>query len=445
MFQSLQAQALIIIYSENITPRLKYAAEVIFNHILKVHGNVNFTNNPGYFLSASGAKINYSEKSMEHGLHIVPSGFLFQNKIKAEFPGITDGQYSKAIFPTEGSRDYNYDPFAAVFYMVSRYEEYLPHEKDQYGRFAPEKVFSFQHGFYLKPMCHYWAEELKDKLASKFPTYEFPVKGFRTIATIDVDNGYAYMGKGVLRTFGAYARDILKLKFKSVVERTHVLTGNKKDPFNYYKYQKRVCTSYGIPLRYFALCGNSSEHDHGLEPNTMAFKKLVKKLRFCGKVGIHPSWLSNGNFNQLKTEVRFLSKLLRKRVTHSRQHFIKLSFPETYRNLIKVGIRKDYSMGYPNYPGFRACIAEPFPFYDLENEESTKLMIIPFQVMDGQYYDYKKMEVGAATEQILEMMEEVKKVSGLFVFIWHDKSFSPWPEYKGWKTAFETIVKTAAE
>ncbi len=436
---------MIIIYSEQNSPRLQYAASVIFNHILKVTVPVNFTDNPAYFISVKGAKINYSKNSLDHGIHIVPSGFLFQDKIKAEFPGITDGQYSKAIFPTVGSKDFTYDPLSAVFYMVSRYEEYLPHEKDQYGRFSPEKVFSFQHGFYLKPMAHYWSEEIKDKLLSKFPQFEFQEKTFRALATIDVDNGYAYRGKGAWRTFGAYVKDILRFKFKSVMERTHVITGHKKDPFNYYKFQKKVCTNYGIPLRYFALCGKRSEHDHSLDITSMAYKKLIKKLRFCGKVGIHPSYLSNSDPTALNLEVRMLSKILRKRVVHSRQHFLKLKFPETYRNLLNVGVKKDYSMGYPDYPGFRACIAEPYPFYDLELEEITSLMITPFQVMDTQYRDYKKMEAKPATAAMLEMMEEVKKVSGMFVFVWHDRSFAPWPEFEGWKTSFETIVKSAAE
>jgi hypothetical protein len=435
----------IIIYTENTNPRLQYAAQVIFNHVLKVVVPVNFTDNIGYFLSVSGAKINYSKNPIEKSLHIYPSGFLFQNKIKPEFPGITDGQYSKAIFPTEGSADFNYDPLAAVFYMVTRYEEYLPHNTDHHDRFDPEKVFSYQHNFYLKPMVHYWAEELKDKLQAKFPQFEFPEKNFRALATIDVDNGYAYRGKGAWRTMGAYAKDLLRFKFKSFMERTHVLTGHKKDPFNYYKFQKKVCTNYGVPLRYFVLCSNKTEYDHSLDPKSMAFRKLVKKIRFCGKVGIHPSYYSNETETALKGEIRLLSKMLRKRVRHSRQHFIRLKFPGTYRNLIKSGIKTDYSMGYPDRPGFRACIAESYPFYDLEKEEITPLMIVPFQVMDSHYYDYKKINARLATAEMLEMMEEVRKVAGQFVFVWHDRSFANWPEYEGWRKAFETVVKASAE
>ena len=46
---------------------------------------------------------------------------------------------------------------------------------------------------------------------------------------------------------------------------------------------------------------------------------------------------------------------------------------------------------------------------------------------------------------MLEMLEEVRKVSGYFVFIWHDRSFAPWVEYQGWKSAFESMVKASAE
>lgn len=436
---------MITLFSEHITPRIEYTTRIIFNSILKLNVQVVITSDKKVFKAAEGVKINYSNQPFESCVQIIPSGFLAQNKIKPVFPGITDGAYSKAIFPVEGGSDFNYDPFSAVFYMVSRYEEYLPHETDQHDRFNPEKSFSYQHNFYAKPMAHYWAEEIKDKIGGKFPSFIFPEKNFRALATIDVDNGYAYRGKGSVRTIGAYVRDLLRLKYNTVVERTHVITGNKKDPFNYYKFQRKVCTSNGVPLRYFAICSKKGEFDHGLDITSISYKKLIRKLRVCGKVGIHPSYASNSSYDVLKNEIRVLSKILRKRVRHSRQHFIKLEFPNTYRNLIKAGIKYDYSMGYPDRPGFRSCIAEPYPFFDVEKDEITSLTIIPFQVMDTQYRDYKQMDAPSSVKAMKEILEEVRKVSGLFVFVWHDRSFAPWKEYEGWKEAFVQMVKSVAE
>ena len=62
----------------------------------------------------------------------------------------------------------------------------------------------------------------------------------------------------------------------------------------------------------------------------------------------------------------------------SRFHYIKMHFPESYRNLITAGINEDYSMGYPEEPGFRAGIARPFYFYDIVEEKKCGLKITTF-------------------------------------------------------------------
>jgi len=47
---------------------------------------------------------------------------------------VIENNFSKdfsAFFKSEG--DYPFDIFSAVFYLLSRYEEYLPYKKDMYG------------------------------------------------------------------------------------------------------------------------------------------------------------------------------------------------------------------------------------------------------------------------------------------------------------------------
>jgi hypothetical protein len=391
-----------------------------------------------------GRKINYSDTPLENGLHVPSSGFLSQQGIKPAFPGITHGDYGKALFPVDGSKDFVYDVFAAVFYLVSRYEEYLPHETDQHGRYKPENSLAYQHNFLDKPMVHYWAEELKDKLMFRYPEHDFPAKKFRAIATIDVDNGYAYLGKGGMRLMGGYGRDLIKGRFRSMEERTHVITGNKKDPFDYYKFQNRVCAESNIPLRYFVLCGSGSEHDHNLDPNSRTFRKLVKKLGRYGKIGLHPSYYTRDDESLIRKERDLLKKVSGRKIIASRQHFLRMQLPQTYRHLLNAGILQDYSMGYAGQPGFRAGIAEPFPFYDLEQERRTPLIIRPFAVMETMYRDYLRMKPEDALIHITGILEEVRKVSGLFVYVWHDRSFAQWPEYNGWKQVFEaTTIKAS--
>ena len=51
---------------------------------------------------------------------------------------------------------------------------------------------------------------------------------------------------------------------------------------------------------------------------------------------LKPQYLS------LKKEIDGLSNVLRKQITLSRQHFLKLNMPQTYRNLLSLDITDDY-------------------------------------------------------------------------------------------------------
>ena len=67
----------------------------------------------------------------------------------------------------------------------------------------------------------------------------------------------------------------------------------------------------------------------------------------------------------LKKEKMRLENIINTPVTFSRQHFLRLSIPETYQNLIDLDIEEDYTMGYAKYAGFRASTCTPFYFFDL--------------------------------------------------------------------------------
>ena len=49
--------------------------------------------------------------------------------------------------------------------------------------------------------------------------------------------------------------------------------------------------------------------------------------------------------------------------------------PQSYLDINNAGILEDYSMGYPEEPGFRAGIARPFYFYNISEDKQTNLKI----------------------------------------------------------------------
>lgn len=433
---------MILIYSIQMSPRLKYTADVIFKRVLKLKIPVMFTQEMEEFLQFDGKKINYSLYPVKDSIHIPCSGFLFQTGVKPVFPGICHGAFGKALFPVDGSNDFTYDLFAAVFYMVSRYEEYLPFERDKHGRFQPEHSLAFKNNFLDKPVVHYWVEELKDRLMLRYPSFSFPKKKFRFISTIDVDNGYAFKGKNVLKMMGAAIRDIIKGDIGLATQRIQVVLGLQKDPYDQYTLHKKIKTKYKIPLRYFILSGQPSSYDHNLPPYNNAFKDLVKRIRKFSKIGIHPSYFSNQSISIIESEIKTLEKIYGKKITESRQHFIRLDFPQTYRQLIKSGIRCDYSMGFPTMPGFRAGIAEPYLFYDLTDEKIKRLFIRPFQIIDTSYIDYLKLNPQDALKHMKRIADEVKMVNGMLITIFHDRTFSQTPKPNRWRSVYQKFIKS---
>ena len=60
-----------------------------------------------------------------------------------------------------------FDPFAASFFMISRYEEYLPHIKDIHGRFEAKESLAFKNNFLEKPIVDIWINLIKKELVEK--------------------------------------------------------------------------------------------------------------------------------------------------------------------------------------------------------------------------------------------------------------------------------------
>jgi hypothetical protein len=120
-----------------------------------------------------------------------------------------------------------------------------------------------------------------------------------------------------------------------------------------------------------------------------------------------------------------------------------LRFPQTYRSLEGAGIQRDFSMGYPDAIGFRAGIARPYPWYDLEQERISQLQVVPFQLMDVTLAGYLDLPVEKAKTLAGEIIAQTKSVNGQFCYIWHNSSFSHHHGWKGWEDVLRQVLQSA--
>ena len=432
---------MVLIYSSKITGRIRYIFKLIFFEILGLE--IKFTTNVEEFLNFQGAKVSYHNHALANELFFLSKPLLFENDIKDIELSIFEWEGLKVFFPARNS-SLPFDPFSASFYLVSRYEEYLPHIKDIHERFDAKESVAFQHGFITKPMINIWAQKIKKLLAHKFPDLIFPEKKYEYISTIDIDNAYAYKEKGLMRILGAYIRSIFNLDIKEAIERTKVLFGLLRDPYDTYDYQLLLQHKYNLKTIYFFLLADYGMNDKNIPVQNRKFQALIKSIADYSEVGIHPGFGSNRSVRKLQEEHGRLEMILNREVTKSRQHFLKLTLPETYQNLIDLDITDDYTMGYASHVGFRAGICTPFNFYDLDLDVETKLKIHPFAVMDATLRFYMKVSAEEAHSYINTLVDEVRAVNGTFYSLWHNESLSDDKLWKDWKKVYEEMVKYAS-
>ncbi len=427
---------MLLIYTSKITPRLRFVFKQICTRILKTP--VAFTSVIEEFIAHESLKMSYGLQPLGSEFFVGSNGLLFEQGISDLEINVSNWEDTKCFFSCGEKSHIPYDIFSAAFYLLSRYEEYLPHVKDSYGRFTKEESLAFQSGFLHQPVIDLWAYKFKAALEMHFPNYEFESRQFSINPVIDVPVAYYFKNKGFLRTIGGIISDLFRLRFKFLYDRFPVLFGFKKDPYDNFKWiinrQKTTKTKFNV----FFLIGNLTTYDKNNSLNKKQFVSLIKSVADYCNVGIKASYMALDSMAILKSEKRQMDAVINTVTTAARSSSSKVNLPSTYRNYIDLEINSDYTMGYPEFIGFRAGTCTPFLFYDLDYEIQTPLMIHPFQLMD--FVLLKHSSFLDKKETLLKAISEVKKVNGTFTFIFHNYAFSPSKRWSDFKSLFNIIL-----
>lgn len=422
---------------------MKYTLDLVLSNILGL--KVIITDDKDQFRLYEGPKMSYCFRPLDDEVHLTSVDFLFQTGIEEQELKVIEVDGLPAFFKTKETSLFPFDLFALSFYLVSRYEEYLPHIRDLYDRFDPKESIAVKNRFIKRPLVNLWAKRLKDKLLLVYPDLKFDKRSYHFIPTLDVDNAYAYRQKGIVRTLGAAAKLGMKFQFKKLAQQQKVVFGLKHDPYDTFDHLNHVHEQFNVRPIYFFLVADYGLNDKNVPFESRKFQYLIKSTADVADIGIHPGFISNQNVDKLEKEIKRLAGVLKRDVTKSRQHFLKLTLPDTYRNLIHFDIQEDYSMGYAATIGFRASICVPHLFYDLDLETVTELKVFPFAIMDASLKFYCNHTVEEAKEAIDEIVNEVKAVDGTFISLWHNESLSDEDIWVGWKAIYSYLLETATK
>ncbi|MCB0637138.1 MAG: polysaccharide deacetylase family protein [Lewinella sp.] len=428
----------ILVWSPQLGPRLTYILEEALGRLLG--WSWQLTTDPELFARWSGPKFGYAATPLPAPAPWVKAAGLLEEQGIREWPLTTvAGPGHPGLFPVGPGGLLPFDPLAACFFLLSRYEEYGPYEPDAHGRYPARLSWAWRAGCLDRPVVVLWARQLGAALRERFPQLPAPPADYQFCPTYDVDLPWA-VARPSLRGLARAVLDGLMGRRALSRLRWRVWKGREADPFDRFAWLQQLHETTGHPATvFFLLSGGLNRYDVNPATWRPAYRRLVRAVTAWATVGVHPSYFAGERPARLRRECRRLLRLTGQPVQLSRQHFLRFSLPATYRHLIAAGLHADYSMGYAETPGFRAGTTEPFRWYDLEREAVTPLRVVPFAVMDVTLRQYQGLNPEAAAAYLRSLQEDCRREGWRLTTLWHNSSFSSYHGWEGWEEVYSVL------
>ncbi len=427
---------MLLIYTHKITPRFSYIMKQIFENTLGVE--IGYATKVEDFIKHSGPKMTYTKQPLQNEFFVRSNDLLFEQGINDVPISVLDWDGTPCFFGTDERSNVPFDVFAASFYLLSRYEEYLPHVKDVHGRFSPKDSVAYQNNFLHKPVVDIWAFKLFAQLQERFPELEGGIRNYRYTSLLDVTTSHCYSHRGVVRGISGLALDLGTFKLRRVVERLAVWLKLRKDPYDNFSQLISWHRENDVKSIFFFQFADYSKYDKNVSINNNNFKSLIKYIADYSTVALAASYTSFNHEDVLRKEKTNLEGVINRDVTSSRMRYNRVDVPETYRRLMAAEFTDDYTMGYSHEIGFRASTCTSFAFYDIPLEIQQPIKVHPYAVHDYALSTLKRE--GEVSLRLNLVYDEVKNVSGSFRTVFSNELLGS-SERLEWKTIYKTVLK----
>ena len=426
---------MLLIYTHKITPRFSYVMRQVFTRILGIE--VSYTTKVEDFIKHSGAKITYTKQPLQNEFFVRSNDLLFEQGINDIQINVIDWEGTPCFFTASENSSIPFDIFSASFYLLSRYEEYLPHVKDMHGRFSPKDSLAFQNDFLRLPVVDIWANKLLDRLLERFPDLEIKRKPYMYTSIIDVSSSHCYAHRGFTRSLAGFLLDLGNFRLKRLFKRIAVWFNPNNDPYNNFAFLIDIKKKYNLNCIFFFQFASYSTYDKNVSPNNNNFRFLIKSIADYCKVSLATSYNSFNDVELLKNEKKNLEGVINRQVEYSRIKYNRVDVPQKYRDLVDAGFTDDFTMGYTHEIGFRAGTSFPFYLYDINMEVQQPIRVHSFAFHD--YALHEDTSMHDILEKVKSLYQEVKKVNGELISVFSNELLGT-DHNIDWKEAYETII-----
>jgi hypothetical protein len=432
---------MILIFCNKTNPRIEYTLNHIFNLIL--NKNFSITNSKSEFIDFKGYKFSYANAPIAEELFFQSNGLLDERGLENHEIKIFEWDNVKCFFKVGQKSAIPFDIFSAIFFLLSRYEEYMPHSSNNNSQFSHLESVAFKENFLEIPLIDIWIEKLIYVLENKIKLKcKINSNNQTTSIIISALRPYKYTNKYPFESFMIWFKNLINLNLWEVIEHFLVLLKIKIDPWEIDNHVKKILlTSKTKVLFFFSFSSESFFRDETPKTNDN-FKKYIKELHDNFGIGLLPSNSALKKLKIFESENFDISKLVHIKIDKILLKGGLKKIGEDYKNSLSLDSANDFSMGYIDVFGFRASTCLSFFFYDLSNETKTKLLITPFV---AHHRLIEKISLSEVKDKIKNFKEIAKKFSSSFSIILNNEIFENSVRNSKRRLHFISVIKNLCD
>jgi hypothetical protein len=351
-------------------------------------------------------------------LYINKQGVSFRNKemfvreLKLALDPINFSENSNSLVVIQN------DIVTISFCILSRIEEVEGGSTDLHNRYKIENDSVYQSGFYGKPVIDYLLENMVQKLTQGIG---IPFESeYSIICTHDVDRLKSYHSffKSLRTVIGELVKRRNVSRFFSRIYEEFYLF----EPWSSLYKLKKIYNKKNVNVIFMIMGKSHHPSDSEYYLNKMPLlKRFIQHISRCGyEVGLHPGFLTYNNEKIYKDQRKSIEELCGCRITSTRQHVLKFNICKTPIIAEENGISCDYTLSFPEVPGFRNGTTRGMNAYNFSKREMLGLKLVSTSIMDLTFHEDKYAQLGGREFYYAKkLIDECYGFNGKIVFLYH--------------------------
>ncbi|XOF34039.1 MAG: DUF7033 domain-containing protein [Candidatus Electrothrix sp. YB6] len=441
--------ALIFLTPSYCFNEVAWVAQVVLNEFLGINYRIDTHEEKDFFILYEGKTLRisnsflvYAENEALHLASLADVPLLTLDVAAIRFDVSLDSAYLPVLFGSdrfefhENSIVSGVDIIGTIFFMLSRYEEVVSPDRDQYNRFPATASLAYQKGFLERPIVDEYVELLWACLKQFWPNLTRKKHSAKINVTCDVDRPFDCTVKNYKKLLRTVGGDIVKRKNPlEAMKRVNGYCFNKLgsfrfDPHYTFDWYMDICEQNNLCVTFYFIADNSEPNNGCYSLKERRVLYLIEKIYKRGhKIGLHGSYNTYRNPLKIFTERQKLQMICDKiapiNIEGNRQHYLRWDAAQTPDHLDAAGFTYDSTGGYADHPGFRFGTGREFTMWSWKKKSKLSIKQHPLIFMECSVIEDYYLGLGyseKAYELVYKLKERTRRYGGNFTFLWHNSS-----------------------